>query len=169
MASNAEFLLARTEVNAEPFAEEEWWLAAAEWAGKNGAHIINSSLGYTYHRYFPEQMDRKTSLVARAANMAASKGIIVVNAMGNDGDNSWKAVGTPADADTVLSVGSVDPYKEYKINFSSFGPTVDGRMKPNVTNSGFAAVAVKKDKLGNAHGTSFASPLISGFVACIAN
>lgn len=166
LATDAEFLLARTEINTEPFAEEEWWLAAAEWADKNGAHIINSSLGYTYHRYFPEQMDGKTSLVARAANMAASKGIIVVNAMGNDGTNSWKAVGTPADADSVLSVGGVDPYTEYKINFSSFGPTVDGRMKPNVTNSGFAAVAVKKDKLGNAHGTSFASPLTAGFVAC---
>lgn len=166
VATEAEFLLARTEVNPEPFAEEEWWLAAVEWADKNGAHVINSSLGYTYHRYFPEQMDGKTSLVARAANMAAAKGIIVVNAMGNDGTNSWKAVGTPADADSVLSVGGIEPFTEYKINFSSFGPTVDGRLKPNVTNSGHAAVAVKKDKLGNAYGTSFASPLTCGFVAC---
>ncbi len=85
LATEAEFLLARTEVATEPFSEEKNWLAAAQWADKNGADIINSSLGYTYHRYFTWQMDGKISLVARAANMAASKGILVVNAMGNDG------------------------------------------------------------------------------------
>ncbi|MFH0865174.1 MAG: S8 family serine peptidase, partial [Bacteroidota bacterium] len=68
LATGAEFLLARTEVRSEPFSEEENWLAAVEWADKNGADIINSSLGYTYHRYFPDQMDGKKSLVARAGN-----------------------------------------------------------------------------------------------------
>lgn len=166
IATESEFLLARTEVNTEPFAEEEWWLAAAEWADKNGAHIINSSLGYTYHRYFPEQMDGQTSLVARAATMAAKKGILVVNAMGNDGTSSWKAVGTPADADSVLSVGGISPKSFYKINFSSFGPTADGRRKPNVINSGTAKVA-SKNGITKASGTSFAAPLTTGFAACV--
>ncbi len=166
LATESEFLLARTEVNTEPFAEEEYWLAAVEWADKNGAQIISSSLGYTSDRYFPEQMNGKKSLVVRAANMAASKGIVVVNAMGNDGDNSWKAVGTPADADSIISVGGIDPYTEYRISFSSYGPTFDGRMKPNVTNSGHAQVAEKGNKTGGAFGTSFATPLTSGFVAC---
>lgn len=166
LATESEFLLARTEVNSEPFAEEEYWLAAVEWADKNGAQIISSSLGYTNDRYFPEQMNGKTSLVVRAANMAATKGIVVVNPMGNDGDNKWKAVGTPADADSIISVGGIDPYTEYRISFSSYGPTADGRMKPNVTNSGYARVAEKGNKLGNAYGTSFATPLTSGFVAC---
>lgn len=167
LATEAEFLLARTEVNSEPFVEEEYWLAAAEWADKNGAQIISSSLGYTYHRYFPEQMDGKTSLVVRAANMASSKGIVVINAMGNDGDNKWKAVGTPADADSILSVGGIDPNTEYRISFSSYGPTSDGRMKPNVTNSAHTQVAEKGNKLGSAYGTSFSTPLTSGFVACV--
>lgn len=166
LATESEFLLARTEVNTEPFAEEEYWLAAVEWADKNGAQIISSSLGYTADRYFPEQMNGKTSLVVRAANMAATKGIVVVNAMGNDGDNNWKAVGTPADADSIISVGGIDPYTEYRISFSSYGPTSDGRMKPNVTNSGNAQVAEKGNKVGSAYGTSFATPLTSGFVAC---
>lgn len=166
LATEAEFLLARTEVNSEPFAEEEYWMAAVEWADKNGAQIISSSLGYTTDRYFPEQMNGKTSLVVRAANMAAFKGILVINAMGNDGDNKWKAVGTPADADSILSVGGIDPYTEYRISFSSFGPTSDGRMKPNVTNSAHTQVADKGNKLTSAFGTSFSTPLTSGFVAC---
>jgi len=167
LATDAEFLLARTEVAGEPKAEEAWWLEAAEWADRHGAQIINSSLGYGYHRYFPENMDGKTSLVSRAANMAASKGIIVVNAMGNEGDKkSWKVLITPADADSVLSVGGVDPKEEIRISFSSFGPTADGRRKPNVTNSAHVAVASRQLKIETAFGTSFATPLTSGFVAC---
>ncbi len=166
LATGAEFLLARTEVNSEPFAEEQYWLAAAEWADKNGAHIISSSLGYTKDRYFPEQMDGTQSLVCRAANMAARKGMLVVNAMGNDGDNDWKVVGTPADADSIISVGGIDPTSDYHINFSSFGPTKDGRLKPNVTAYGKATVASQGQSIKIAYGTSFATPLISGFAAC---
>lgn len=166
MATDAEFLLARTEVNAEPFSEEENWLAAAEWADKNGAHIINSSLGYTYHRYFNWNMDGQTSLVAQAAKMATQKGMLVVNAMGNDGDMDWKMVGTPADVDSVLSVGGIDPTTRFHINFSSYGPNAKGVRKPNVAAFGETVVAQKKG-YSNAFGTSFATPLISGFAACV--
>lgn len=167
LATESEFLLARTEKESEPFAEEEYWLAAAEWADKNGADIINSSLGYTYHRYFYKDMDGKQTLVARAANMASSKGILVVNAAGNDGDNAWKYINTPGDADSVLTVGGIDPYKSnLKINFSSVGPTYDKRLKPNVCGSGMAVVATKKG-YGINYGTSFASPLVAGFAACV--
>ncbi len=166
LATGADFLLARTEVNTEPFAEEQYWMAAAEWADKNGAHIISSSLGYTSDRYFPEQMNGKHSLVVNAANMAATKGMLVVNAMGNDGDSKWKALGTPADADSILSIGGIDPETNFHINFSSFGPTTDGRLKPNVCAFGKATVASKGDDIETAFGTSFATPLISGFAAC---
>ncbi|MBU0764419.1 MAG: S8 family serine peptidase [Bacteroidetes bacterium] len=165
LATGAEFLLARTEIMTEPFSEEENWLAAVEWADKNGADIINSSLGYTFHRYFPWQMDGTTSLVARAANMAASRGILVVNAMGNDGAQKWQIAGTPADADSVLSVGGIDPDLDYHTSFSSFGPTSDKRMKPNVCAFGHVAAAGKKG-IVKTQGTSFASPLVAGFAAC---
>jgi len=166
MATGAEFLLARTEQESEPFSEEENWLAAVEWAHKHGADIISSSLGYTYQRYFPEQMDGKTSLVARAANIAASKGMLVVNAMGNDGDNSWKYLSTPADADSILSIGGLDPENFLRIDFSSYGPTADFRRKPNV--SAFAKVVVASPKkLTVSYGTSFSTPLITGFAACV--
>jgi len=165
MATGAEFLLARTEIRREPFSEEENWLAAVEWADKNGANIINSSLGYTFHRYFPEQMDGKSTLVVRAAEMAAKKGILVVNAAGNDGDNNWKHMGTPADGDSVLSVGGIDSDSDLHTAFSSFGPTADKRLKPNVCAFGNVTAAGPKG-LTTTQGTSFSSPLVAGFAAC---
>lgn len=165
LASGAEFLLAKTEVNREPYSEELHWLAAAEWADKNGADIINSSLGYTQRRYFPWDMDGKKSFISKAANMAARKGILVVNAAGNEGDNDWGTIGTPADADSVLAIGGIDPETGYHTSFSSFGPSADKRLKPNV--SAFGHVIVSGDKkLEYATGTSFSSPLVAGFAAC---
>ncbi len=165
LATGAEFLLARTEIYTEPYSEEENWLAAVEWADKNGADIINSSLGYTYHRYFIEDMDGETSLVVKAANMAARKGLLVLNAMGNSGTSDWHVLGTPADADSILSIGGIDPETDYHVSFSSYGPTADKRMKPNVSAYGIAIVA-GKSKLRQAAGTSFATPLVTGFAAC---
>jgi serine protease AprX len=166
LATGAEFLLARTEKNTEPFSEEVNWAAALEWADKNGAHIVNSSLGYTYHRYFPYEMDGQTAFVSRMANTATSKGILVINAAGNDGDNSWTVIGAPADADSILTVGGINPDTDYKISFSSVGPTSDFRRKPNVVAYGKTVVASTKDKTTIAFGTSFASPLVAGFAAC---
>ena len=166
MATGAEFLLARTESNMETLSEEENWMRAVEWAYQNGVDIINSSLGYTYHRYFESEMDGKTSLVSRAAAMAASKGMLVVNAMGNDGQNSWQYMGAPADVENVMAVGGIDPRTGIHIPFSSFGPTADKRMKPNV--SAYAHVVTgSKNKMEEAYGTSFAAPLIAGFAACV--
>jgi subtilisin family serine protease len=165
LATNAEFLLARTEMPLETFKEEEYWLAAAEWADRNGADIINSSLGYTYHRYFEYNLDGQTSLISRAANIAASKGILVINAMGNDGDKKWQVMCVPADADSVLSVGAISPRTGYHISFSSFGPTADKRMKPNVTAFG-ETIASGKNRLKRVFGTSFSTPLVAGFAAC---
>lgn len=167
LAWDAEFLLARTELErSEPFAEEEYWVAAAEWADKNGADIINSSLGYTENRYFPEQMNGKTSFISRGANMAARKGMLVVNAAGNEGSGRWGIIGAPADADSVLAVGGVEPCCDYHIDFSSFGPTADKRLKPNVAAQGRTESA-KSSGYSTVDGTSFASPLMAGFAACM--
>ncbi|UOQ51479.1 S8 family serine peptidase [Hymenobacter cellulosivorans] len=167
LAPQAEFLLARTErLNREIYAEEEAWLAAAEWADRNGADIINSSLGYTDRRYFPEQMNGRTSLVARAAELAVRKGILVVNAAGNDGDDpDWHRIGTPADADSVLAVGGLDPDTYLHIDFSSYGPSADRRLKPNVIAFGTVLAAAPGGYL-RTQGTSFSSPLMAGFAAC---
>lgn len=165
LATEAEFLLAKTEKNSEKFSEELNWLAAAEWADKNGADIINSSLGYTYKRYFNWQMDGRTSFISRAANLAARKGMLVVNAAGNEGSGKWHYVGAPADADSVLSVGGINPATGYHTSFSSYGPTSDKRMKPNVSAYGHVTAAAPAG-LTSTQGTSFSSPLVAGFAAC---
>lgn len=110
-----------------------------------------------------------TSFVAKAANMAARKGMLVCNSMGNEADDkSWRVLITPADADSVISVGgiesSLDNYRH--IDFSSYGPTADGRRKPNVTAFGHAFVADPKGDITSAYGTSFSCPLVAGFCAC---
>ena len=170
LATGATFLLAKTEVDPEPFKEEVWWAQAVEWADKNGADIINSSLGYTKDRHYTWEMDGR-SYVSKAANLAARKGILVCNSAGNSGEDSkWKIIGAPADADSILSVGGIQPslITYQHIGFSSYGPTADGRLKPNVCNFGYAEVADAHNDTATtfAAGTSFSSPLTTSFCAC---
>lgn len=168
LATGAEFLLARTEIDPEPFKEEVWWAQGAEWADKNGADIINSSLGYGKERHWTKDMDG-TSYVAKAANKAVEKGILICNSAGNEGDDKhWMTIITPADAENVICVGginaSLDDYRH--ISFSSFGPTADKRRKPDVVAFGHAKVANPSGGFTEADGTSFSSPLTAGFCAC---
>ncbi|MBP5516668.1 MAG: S8 family serine peptidase [Bacteroidales bacterium] len=171
MATGAEFLLARTEIEAEPFKEEVWWQMAVEWADKNGAQIISSSLGYGKDRYYTKDMNGQ-SYVAKAANMAARKGILVCNSAGNEGsDRSWRTIITPSDADSVLCVGGIsNSLTKYEhISFSSYGPSADGRQKPNVVAFGHAYTANTSNSNNKYHfvdGTSFSCPLVAGFAAC---
>ncbi|MBR1550294.1 MAG: S8 family serine peptidase [Bacteroidales bacterium] len=170
LATGAEFLLARTEVNSEPFKEEVWWQMAVEWADKNGANIISSSLGYGKERHYTTDMDG-TSYVAKAGNLAARKGILVCNSAGNEADDSqWKTIITPSDADSVLCIGGIEnSLTEYNhISFSSYGPSADGRMKPNVSAFGYARTAniSSNSAYHYVHGTSFSCPLVAGFAAC---
>ncbi len=168
LAPDAEFLLARTERGQfEYYGEELNWMNAMEWADKHGADIISSSLGYTYHRYFKQNMDGKTSLVAKAAKIAFEKGMLVVNSAGNEGSSDWEVIGTPADVEEVLSVGGVNPGTTLHTSFSSYGPTVDMRRKPDVAAYGYAIVAFGSSNYMKAAGTSFSAPLVTGFAACV--
>ena len=170
LATGAEFLLARTEVEPEPFKEEIWWMQAMEWADRHGANIISSSLGYGKDRYYTKDMNG-TSYVARAGNMAARKGMLVCNSAGNEGDDrSWKTIITPADADSVLCVGGIkhDLVHYSHIDFASYGPTADGRQKPNVCAFAHTWAANPHGRGGYqmVYGTSFSCPLVAGFAAC---
>ena len=170
LATGAEFLLARTEVGPEPFQEEIWWMQAVEWADKNGANIISSSLGYGKDRYYTKDMNGR-SYVARAANLAARKGMLVVNSAGNEADDShWQYIITPSDADSVLCIGGIThSLTDYEhISFASFGPSADGRQKPNLCAFGHAwAASPKNNKAYDmVYGTSFSCPLVAGFAAC---
>lgn len=169
----AQFFLLRSEDAAtETISEEYYWEMAAVWADSAGADIINSSLGYTTfdnpadsHSY--ADMDGKTTIVTKAANKAASKGILVVNSAGNSGASSWKYIGAPADGDSVLAIGAVD--KDKKIaSFSSRGPSFDGRTKPNVCAVGAGTfVSNSAGLIVPSNGTSFSGPLIAGAAATL--
>jgi len=167
LAPDAEFLLARTERETTEFKDEEdAWVAAAEWAEEHGAQIISCSLGYTYQRYFYKDMNGRTSIAARGAEEAARKGILICIAAGNEGENQWRFVTTPGDCDSVLTVGGYDPKTGFHSTFSSYGPTSDGRMKPNVIAAGTVWVATPAS-YGWESGTSFSTPLVAGFTACV--
>lgn len=166
LAPAAEFLLARTEHTGEYLVEEESWVEAAEWADQMGARIIHSSLGYTWQRYWTYQMNGETSLVSKAAAIASSKGIFVVASAGNEGESEWRTVSAPADSDSVLSVGAIDRESGIHAPYSSFGPTSDYRLKPNVSALGNCYVAGEYE-LEISEGTSYAAPLVTGFAACL--
>ncbi len=173
-APKANYMLFVTEdVTKEVRKEEENWLRAIEIADSLGVDIINSSLGYstfddTSDNYTYENMDGNTALITRAADIAASKGILVVTSAGNEGSGSWRHITAPADADSVLTVGSVDALRNYS-SYSSVGPTFDGRLKPNVSAQGQKPYYIQQNgQISNAgSGTSFASPIIAGASACL--
>ena len=172
-APKASFWLLRSEdATSESLMEEYYWVNAAEFADSVGADVINSSLGYTEfdnpaenHTY--ADMDGNTTPVTIGADMAAQKGILVVNSAGNSGSDAWHYIGAPADGDSVFSIGAVDPQGFYAF-FSSTGPTYDGRIKPNIVSQGSpAAVADLSDGVSFGSGTSFSSPIIAGMSACL--
>lgn len=172
-AYEANYLLLRTEDAAtEHNIEEINWLLAAEYADSAGADVINSSLGYNVFdspssSYTYSDMDGNTSLVAKAADIAAAVGILVVTSAGNEGNSSWKYISSPADADSVLAVGAVDSLG-VKASFSSFGPTADAQIKPDVVALGQQAyVLTASGNLAKSNGTSFSGPIVAGFATSL--
>lgn len=172
-APHASYWLLRSEVGSfEYLVEEDNWVAAAEFADSAGVDIINSSLGYTEfydpaqsHSY--EDMDGNTTRVTQGADIAASKGILVVNSAGNSGASSWQYVGAPADGDSVFAIGAVDAFGGYA-SFSSQGPSYDGRVKPDVAAQGQGTTFGDPwGSISSGNGTSFSSPVMAGAAACL--
>ncbi|WP_082115784.1 S8 family serine peptidase [Hymenobacter terrenus] len=170
-APKASFRLCLTEdANSEHPIEEANWLAAAEYADSVGVDIISSSLGYTTFdapstSYTYADMNGRTAISSRAAAIAARVGILVVSAAGNEGDDPWRYISAPADADSIMSVGSVDSLGNHS-NFSSYGPTADGRIKPTLSVMGqAAAVLAPNGVVFRGSGTSYACPILAGMAA----
>lgn len=170
-AYQAQFALAQTEEGStEKIVEEVNWLRGAEWADSLGTDIISSSLGYTVfdlklsnHTY--AEMNGKTALSSKAAAWAAQRGIICTISAGNEGAANWKYISSPADADSILAVAAVDK-SVLRANFSSWGPSSDGRIKPDVAAMGLAtAIGSYLGTYTTSNGTSFSAPLMAGLVA----
>lgn len=168
-AYKASYLLLTTEdVSSETKREEANWLFGAEMADSVGVDVINTSLGYTTfdnpaQNYTYNDMNGDRALATRAADWAAQAGILVVASAGNDGSGSWKYIGTPADADSIIAVGAVSSARNIA-SFSSFGPSFDGRIKPELSAQGASTVVGNTNNtVGTSNGTSFSSPLLAGF------
>ncbi|KQB37570.1 S8 family serine peptidase [Flavobacterium aquidurense] len=152
--------------------EESYWVEAAERADNLGADIITTSLGYfgfdnAAYSHTYSDMNGTTNFISRGAQIAFSKGIIVVASAGNEGSTAEPHIGGPADAVSVITVGAVAASKN-KSSFSSIGPSYDGRIKPDVMAQGTAAVV--SDTSGNivtTNGTSFSCPIMAGMIACL--
>lgn len=172
-APKANFYLYRSEDAATEYPiEEHNWACAAERADSAGSDVISTSLGYTQfdnpsldHTY--ADLNGKTTMAAIAATIAARKGILVFAANGNDGARPWHYLGTPADADSILSVGAVTSNGAVG-SFSSYGPSSDGRVKPDVASVGVnTLIQLPSNTIGTGNGTSFACPNMAGIGTCL--
>ncbi|CAM3480170.1 Subtilisin NAT [Flavobacterium longum] len=170
-APDASYYLFITEdVNGENPIEESFWVEAVERADSLGVDVVNTSLGYfgydnpNYsHTY--EDMDGQTTFSARGANIAFTRGMIMVVSAGNSGNSSDPFIATPADAINAFTIGAVDAFGDYA-SFSSIGPSFDGRVKPDVDAQGQASVVANPSgAVVTASGTSFSGPIMAGMVA----
>lgn len=166
------WLLRSEDALTEKIIEENNWVVAAEFADSVGADITTTSLGYTTfdissqdHVY--ADLNGKTSVASIAATMASRKGMFVLNAAGNEGGGPWTYIGVPADADSICTVGSVNS-GGFHSNFSSIGPTSDGRIKPDLSSMGENSYVCSPGyNFGTGSGTSYATPILAGAVACL--
>lgn len=173
-APAASYWLLRSEDGGSEYIIEEYnWVSAAEYADSVGVDVINSSLGYTTfndptqnHTY--QDMNGDTAPVTIGADMAAKKGILVVNSLGNEGGSSWYYLSAPSDGDSVMGIGAVDGSGIYA-SFSSHGPSYDGRVKPDVVAQGSGVVVADpfSGSYSYSGGTSFSSPILAGMAACL--
>ena len=175
-APKASYYLIHTEDGeTENIVEEYNWVSGAEYADSLGVDVCSTSLGYVGfdmsqwdHPY--SHFDGHTAPMTIGAEIAASRGMICVNAAGNDGSGTC-TIGIPGDAEHILTIGAVDADGN-RASFSSVGPTYDGRIKPDVMAMGEGTyVATGYAEWGweyyNGNGTSFATPVLAGAVACL--
>lgn len=167
------FLLKTEDTGGEFPIEEANWVAGAEWADSIGVDILNASLGYTSYNdnslshSYPE-LNGRTAIGSLGASIAATKGMILCNSAGNEGDGTWRYIGVPADAPGLLAVGAVGRSGQ-RAAFSSIGPSSDGRIKPDLVAPGDEIVVAGNVgiALGLSSGTSLASPMLAGALASL--
>lgn len=174
-AYNSSFLLAKTEyIGSETHVEEDNYAAALIWMENLGVDITSSSLGYSEFdtgegSYTYQDMNGKTTIVTKAAELAFERGVVTFTSAGNEGNTKWKYITAPADGFNVIAVGSVDAQNQLA-SFSSVGPTVDGRIKPEVVAMGvsvYGALAGSTNEYRSANGTSTSSPIAAGVGALL--
>lgn len=152
--------------------EEDYYVAALEFADSVGVAVITSSLGYFAFdvdsmSYTQADLDGRTAFISRAAHRAVEKGLLLFSSAGNEGNGTWEKITFPADTEGVLTVGSVTSQKE-RSRFSSKGLTADGRIKPDLVALGSGScVVIGSGEISYGSGTSFATPILAGMGICL--
>lgn len=167
-APEAAYVLFRTEdVHWENLVEEYHWVAAAERADSMGCDVLNTSLGYSLFDdasadHQTSELDGNTFAITRASDIAATRGMLVFSSAGNSGNSPWQKITAPADGDSVIAVGAVDAFGQHA-SFSGYGPSADGRIKPDLSATGRDAYYIHPDgTIRPGNGTSFSSPILCG-------
>lgn len=172
-APEADYWLLKSEDSRSEFpVEEDYWVAAVEYADSVGVDVITSSLGYfsfddPQMEYGKNALNGCTAFISRAAVQAASKGILLFCSAGNEGNGEWEKITFPADASCIVTVGAVNEKKRRSI-FSSKGFTADLRIKPDVVALGSGCCVLNPyGNISYANGTSFATPILAGLAVCL--
>lgn len=170
-APNASYWLIRSENDGPEYpVEMDFWISGIEFLDSVGIDVINSSLGYSTFddpamNFTYADMNGETARMSRVAKLASDKGIIVVSSAGNEGNKDWKYIGAPADAKGIVTVGAVMSGGKAS-SFSSFGPSSDGRIKPEIAAWGSSTALMNVDGNFTSNGTSFSAPIIAGMLGC---
>jgi subtilisin family serine protease len=175
VAFNSSFILAKTEdVPNETHLEEDNYAAALIWMDSLGVDITTSSLGYnifddSVFSYKYSDMNGKTTIVTKAAELAFQRGVVTLSAAGNEADDPWFHIIAPADGFNTLGVGAVTQNNNLA-NFSSRGPSSDGRIKPDIVAQGvgvFSASASGFNSYSLPNGTSMSTPIAAGVASLL--
>lgn len=169
----ASYFILRSEDEQSEFpVEEDYWVAALEYADSLGVKLVNTSLGYNYFddstlNYSPKELTGSKSLMSRAADAAFNKGMLIIGSAGNEGNKPWLKITIPADSKKMLTIGAVS-LDSTITSFSSHGPTADGRIKPDLVSIGEMTITVGQAGLVDfTNGTSFSSPFLTGLIGSL--
>lgn len=172
-APEASYLLLRSEDEASEFpVEQDYWVAAIEYADSMGVKLVNTSLGYSHFddaslNYTHKELTGETSFITRATNIASDKGMLIVGSAGNEGSKEWRKITMPGDSKKMLTIGAIS-LDSTIVSFSSLGPTADGRVKPDFVSIGRNTVTIgQTGVIGTDNGTSLSSPFLVGLIGSL--
>ena len=172
-APQSSYLLLRSEDEQSEFpVEEDYWVAAIEYADSVGVKLVNTSLGYNQFddsslNYTHKELTGNRSLISKATNTAFDKGILVVGSAGNEGNKEWLKITMPGDSKKMLTIGAIS-LDSVVTSFSSHGPTIDGRIKPDLMSVGSNTITIGQTGLiSYTNGTSFSSPFLTGLIGSL--
>jgi hypothetical protein len=176
IAFGSDFILAKTDISPDRLAEEELLaVEASKWLYESGVNIITTSLSFNKFDdadyYYSNQMDGVTAAITKTADSLFNKGVVYICSAGNNYENEWRIIEPPGDGFNVLTVGSIDKNLIHSF-FSSCGPTVDGRTKPDIVTPGEGVwnanyLPKTKPEFSWNHGTSLSAPIAAGIAALV--